>query len=350
MLTSEIKRKALQLGYLACGVIPANAFDEYTKHLDTRTQSFPESESLYEPFYAFAHPPEGAKSVIVCTRRYNGYHMPKSLGGLIGKLYLFHCMLPYSEAARAAAEFEAYLQFRNIRTLTYDTPVRLAASIAGLGTYGYNNFFYDSKHGSYVWIDTWVVDKTLEYDATQEKVVLSACSEACQKCIKACPTRALAEPFSMNRGRCLTHLLTHAEDTLDETTRGQMGRWLYGCDICQDICPMNKGKFEETEEFPLLAEYASYLTPERILEMDENTFDNVFRPRFFAAGTGSLWQWKCNVLRSLVNAGDTRYYVLIQQYTAHPDPRVREIAEWGCQRLGISDASASRVSSTARGT
>ena len=337
MLTSEIKHKALQLGYLACGVIPADAFDEYTEHLDARVQSFPQSKELYEFMYGFARPPKGAKSVIVCTRRYNGYKMPENLDGRIGKLYLFHCMLPYSEAARSAAEFEAYLRFHGIRTLTYDAPARLAAVLAGLGKYGYNNFFYDQGHGSYVWIDTWVVDRELTYDTLQEKTLISACSEACQKCVKACPTNALAEPLSMDRGRCLTHLLTHAENILDETTREQMGVWLYGCDLCQDVCPVNKNKFVETEEFPLLAEYASYLTPERILEMDEDTFANIIRPRFFAAGTGSLWLWKCNVLRSLINAGDARYHALIKEYTTHTDPQVREMAEWGCRRLGLPE-------------
>jgi len=335
MLTSEIKQKALELGYLGCGVIPANIFAVYAQDLDERVKSFPESQALYEPFYKFTRQPEGAKSIIVCTRRYNDYQMPKDLDGLIGKLYLFHCMLPYTEAHRASAEFEAYLKFHGIRTLTYDAPVRMAAVMAGLGTYGYNNFFYDSKHGSYVWIDTWVVDQELDYDRVQEKAILPACSAACLKCVKACPTNALAEPLSMNRGRCLTHLLTHAADTLDEETREQMGVWLYGCDICQDVCPMNKDKFTDTTPFPLLADYVEYLTPERILAMDEATFDNVMRPRFFAAGTGSLWLWKCNVLRSLVNSGDARYHALIRQYATHADARVREIALWGCGRLGL---------------
>jgi len=335
MLAVQIKRKALELGYLACGIIPANAFDAYVQDLDERVESFPESKALYDPFYDFAHPPEDAKSIIVCTRRYNDYKLPKELDGLIGKLYLFHCMLPYSAAHRAAAEFEAYLTFHGIRTLTYDTPVRMAAVYAGLGTYGYNNFFYDPKHGSYVWIDTWVADQELEYDTVQEKTVLSACSETCLRCVKACPTNALTKPLLMNRGRCLTHLLTHAADTLDAETREQMGLWLYGCDICQDICPVNKDKFVEAEPFPLLAEYADYLTPERILEMDEETFDNLLRPRFFAAGVGSLWMWKCNVLRSLANAGDEQYYDLIRKCTTHPDTRIQEIAQWGCDKLGI---------------
>ena len=336
MQSSDIKQKALALGYLACGVVPAGIFGEYAAHLDERVRTYPQSKELYDPFYAFARQPEGAKSVIVCTRRYSGYSMPKTFDGHIGKLYLFHCMLPYSEAARSATEFEAYLNFLGIQTLTYDAPVRFAAVMAGLGAYGYNNFFYDPKHGSYVWIDTWVVDQELEYDAAQEKVLLSACSEACLKCVKACPTNALSKPLSMNRGRCLTHLLTHAEDTLDETTRAQMGVWWYGCDVCQDVCPANQHKFTDTDPFPLLAEYEAYLTPERILEMDENTFDKVLRPRFFAAGTGSLWMWKCNVLRSLINAGDARYHNLIKQYTTHTDARVQEIARWGCARLGIS--------------
>ena len=335
MSTTEIKQKALDLGYLACGILLVHTFEAYTQDLDERVESFPESKALYDPFYAFAQPPEGAKSIIVCTRRYNNYKLPENLDGLIGKLYLFHCMLPYSNAHRAAAEFEAYLQFRGIRTLSYDAPVRMAAVKAGLGTYGYNNFFYDPKHGSYVWIDTWVVDQALECDPMQEKALLSACSESCLRCVKACPTNALEKPLSMNRGKCLTHLLTHAEDTLDPETREQTGAWIYGCDICQDVCPVNKGKFADTEPFPLLAEYTEYLTPERILEMDEETFDNVLRPRFFAAGTGSLWLWKCNVLRSLINTGDARYYTLIRAYATHPDTRVQEIARWGCDRLGI---------------
>jgi len=335
MGAAEIKRKALELGYLACGIIPANIFDAYTQDLDERVESFPESKDLYDPFYDFVHQPEGAKSIIVCTRRYNDYKLPEELNGRIGKLYLFHCMLPYSKAHQAAVEFEAYLKLHNIRTLTYDTPVRMTAVKAGLGTYGYNNFFYDPKHGSYVWIDTWVVDRELEYDTVQEKTLLSACSETCLRCVKACPTGALAKPLSMNRGRCLTHLLTNAPDTLDPETREQMGAWIYGCDVCQDVCPVNKDKFADTEPFPLLSEYADYLTPERILEMDEETFDNVFRPRFFAAGTGSLWMWKCNVLRSLVNAGDECYSDLIRKSAMHLDPRVQEIALWGCARLGI---------------
>jgi len=335
MSTAKIKHKALELGYLACGIIPANIFDAYAQDLDERVESFPESKELYDPFYDFVQQPESAKSIIVCTRRYNDYKLPENLDGLIGKLYLFHCMLPYSAAHRAASEFEAYLQLYGIRTLSYDAPARMAAVKAGLGTYGYNNFFYDHKHGSYVWIDTWVVDQELEYDPVQEKALLPACSESCLRCVKACPTKALAEPLSMNRGRCLTHLLTHAEDTLDAEIRGQMGAWIYGCDICQDICPVNRDKFVDTEPFPLLAAYADYLAPERILEMDEASFDNVLRPRFFAAGTGSLWLWKCNVLRSLINPGEERYYDLMREYTRHPDTRIQEIALWGCDKLGI---------------
>ena len=110
MLSLVIKHKALQLGYLACGIIPADMFHEYTQSLDERVKSFPESKELYEPLYGMALPPESAKSIIVCTQRYNGYKAPESLSRLIGKVYLFDSRIPYSKEYRAEIEFEMFLK------------------------------------------------------------------------------------------------------------------------------------------------------------------------------------------------------------------------------------------------
>ena len=335
MLAAEIKRRALQLGYLACGIIPANSFDAYTADLDIRMESFPESSALYESFYDFTQQAEQAKSIIVCTRRYNNYKLPESLDGLIGKLYLFHCKVPYAQAYRETLEFEAYLSTLGLQLLPGNVPVRLAAAYAGLGKFGYNNFIYDPDHGSYIWIDAWIVGQELEYDTLQERALLPACGDTCRKCIQACPTNALSNSLLMDRGKCLTHLLTHVQDVPDEDTMSQMGLWLYGCDRCQDVCPMNQGKFVEREEFPLLAEYETCLNLERILEMDEDTYQNIIRPRFHYSGKSSLWRWKCNALRHMINTGDERYHARIRACRTHVDPRVRKVAEWGCNKLEL---------------
>ena len=333
-MKKDIKQKALQLGYIACGVIPVSAIKEYTRQLDERVKSFPESKELYEQLYNNANPPETAKSIIVCTRRYSKYKVPGSLIGLIGKVYMFDGRLPFSDEYRAKVEFEMYLKILGIRLLQCGVPDRLAAARAGLGKFGRNNFIYDSEHGSYIWIDAWVTDKELDYDPVEDDIHLPACNDECGKCMQACPTKALSGAFSMNRGKCVTQLQCF-NNAPDENSRSQMGTWLYGCDACQDACPLNKNKFSETEEFPLLAEFEEYLSPERILEMDEDTYQNVVNPRFWYIGKEGLWRWKCNVLGGMVNSGDKKYHPLIKKSCNHEDARVRKLAQFGCEKLGI---------------
>ena len=307
MTSSKIKNKARQLGFLACGIIPSNTLGEYQEYLDMRVKSFPQSKDLYEPLYAFARLPENAKSIIVCTQRYNRYKIPESLKGLIAKVYLFDSRVPYTEEYRASQEFEAWLKLLGVNILQSIIPVRLAAAKAGLGKLGRNNFLFDSKHGSYIWINAWVTDKELEYDDVEANITMSTCNDACQKCVSSCSTKALSDAFSMNRGLCVTQLSCWSKDELDDETRSQMGLWIYGCDECQDACPQNKDKFTESEEYPLLKEHEEYLKPERILEMDEDTYVNIVNPRFWYMGKDNLSLWKRNVQRSMKNYETRRH-------------------------------------------
>jgi epoxyqueuosine reductase len=98
---------------------------------------------------------------------------------------------------------------------------------------------------------------------------------------------------------------------------------------------VNRNKFTETNEYPLLMEYTELMGAESILSMDEDTYKNVLNPRFWYAGEDSLWLWKCNALRSMINSGDSKYHTLIKQHCGNADERISEIAKWGCERLGI---------------
>ena len=330
MSTTKIKEKALQLGYLACGIIPSAEFHEYAEYLDNCVKSFPQSKEFYKPLYDFVSQPDNAKSIIVCTKRYNKYKIPDSLNGLIGKMYLFDSRITYSKEFRAKTEFETYLKTLGINILQGNVPVRLAAAKAGLGKIGHNNFLYDSKHGSYICIDAWVVDKELDYNSMEENIILSECSDKCQKCIRSCPTKALSESLLTDSGKCVTRLNCLIKETVDEETKQKLGLWLYGCDVCQDVCPLNKNKFKESEEFPLLDEFEEYLKLENILEMDEDTFLNIIHPRFWYINKDSMWLWKCNALRCMINSGDSKYHDIIKKYCDHEDIRIRETARWGC--------------------
>ena len=334
----EIKNKALELGYLACGIIPAIEFHEYTQHLDKRINKFPESKELYEPLYRLASPAENAKSIIVCIQRYNRYKIPDCLEGLIGKCYLFDSRIPYSKEFRAKTEFEEHLKINRINFLESNIPDRLAAAKAGLGKIGANNFFYSPNHGSYVWIDKWVTDVQLDYDPIQENIFLSECNN-CQNCVRSCPTKALQGEFLMDRGKCITQFLSYPKealyqgDTLKKETWLDAGIWLYGCDSCQDACHLNKDKFIENEMFPLLADFTEYLKPENILEMDNATYLSIVNPRFWYVGKDGLWRWKCMALRSMINSGNIKYHGYIKKYCDDNDLRLREIAQWGLTKI-----------------
>ncbi|MCL2248480.1 MAG: hypothetical protein FWC13_04355 [Oscillospiraceae bacterium] len=333
--SAEIKKKALELGFTSCGIIPAIAFDEYRQSLDERIKAFPQAKEHYAKLYDLVNPPKEAKSIIVCVVPYNKYKVSDFFDGLIGKMYLFDDRIPYSDGFRANKEFEMYLQTGNLKIIPYSPPDRWAAAKANVAKFGRNNFSYSHENGSYIVIATWTVDKELDYDEISQDIQLKECSDKCHLCVKACPTNAMTDGFEMNRSRCVAQLSFGAEDSLDAKTREQMGAWIYGCDVCQDVCPVNKGKLIKSEEFPLLSQFEDFMKPENILTMDDDTYINIVNPRFFYIGEDGFWMWQCNALRNLINSENPKHYELIKSFTEHENPHVREVAKWGCEKLGI---------------
>ena len=333
--TKFIKEKALQLGYTACGIIPAEPFEDFRQALDERVKAFPQSKEIYQHMYDYVNPPEGCKSIIVCTRGYDQYKIPPALAPYVGKHYLFDGRMPYSEEFSAREEFMTYLKTLGIDLLKGEIPDRLAAARAGVGKFGRNNFTYTKEHGSYVIVCTWLVDTVLEYDQAPKETLAKECQEGCNACIEACPTNALCGSLHMDRGRCIPHVVSDTGSLAGAELREKMELWLYGCDVCQDVCPMNAHKMKEEKDFPLLEKYEKYLQPEVVLEMDEKTYINVLNPRFWYLGEKGQWLWKCNALRAMVNDGDEKYHHLIKKYSSHENPNIREVAQWGCKKLGL---------------
>ena len=351
MLSKQIIEKAHEMGFLGCGIIPVDSFKEYTDELQKRAKLFPDSAPLYESMHGAVNFPENAKSIIISTQRFNHYKVPENLKGLYGKVYLFDPRISYSRENRTNLEFETWLKLKGVNIVSRYVPARLAAEKAGLGRFARNNFIYDEKHGSSLWINTWVVSEDLPATANPggEKTAASgtepasdtwlACNDGCRMCIEACPTKALSGDFTMDMGRCITHLICFGKTLPDEKTLSAMGTWIYGCDVCQDACPMNKDKYlapngSQPEGFPLLYDFDGYLLPEQILQMDENTYKNILNPRFWYIGEEGFWLWKINAIRSLANSGDKKHIPLIKTYTSHEDERINKIALWALEKLG----------------
>ncbi|MBI5014038.1 MAG: epoxyqueuosine reductase [Deltaproteobacteria bacterium] len=335
-LSEAVKHKALELGYDACGIADATDFEEYLLELARRSALFPESKRLYDWLERLARPRavfEWARSLVVCARRYNRYRLPDGLKGRFGKVYVFDGRLPGSNEHAAATAFEAFLQENGMQAKNTDpvaATTRLTAVRAGLGRIAKNNFLY-TKYGSWQWLDVWAVDKELTPDEPLKKT--SLCPDGCTRCIDACPTKALQAPNTMNMGACIAYLSYSLRDLPSEDRRSQMGEWLYGCDVCQDVCPMNERKWKEGETFPGLDALASVATLENIFQMDEISYKTVLQPWFWYIKPEAQWIWRASSIRAMANSGKEEYREYIDAACNDSDARVREMGLWAKQRV-----------------
>src|SRR2546423_1828906 len=122
-----------------------------------------------------------------------------------------------------------------------------SASAAGAGFYGKNTLLITRRHGSWVVLGTLVTD--VELEATPP---LATDCGSCTLCIEACPTGALDEPGTLDATRCLSYW-TQSPEPIPEEYRVPFGAQVYGCDICQDVCPWNRGVERRRADEPLPA-------------------------------------------------------------------------------------------------
>jgi epoxyqueuosine reductase len=319
-LTNLIKQKAYELGYVLCGITDTSPFEEFLAALDKRIARYPESAHLYEKLRPNAYPKQQAdwaQSVIVCISRYGKYRLPEGVEGHIGKYYLTDGRLTYSREYHALETFQAFLKDLGMRVAVPRVTARWAAVRAGIARFGKNNFLY-TQYGSWVVSKSWLVDAVLEYDAPQSP---NLCPEKCTRCIDACPTKALEAPFMMNCGRCITHLSCHLTTLMPQYLRESVGTWVYGCDVCQDVCPMNANKWESQEPFPQLDDIARHLTLESLFRMTQEEYEQIVHPRLWYMDKDALWIWRSHALQAMANSGDERYHALIHEACSDPHDR-----------------------------
>jgi epoxyqueuosine reductase len=199
---------------------------------------------------------------------------------------------------------------------------REAAARSGVGFYGKNTMLITRRHGSWVVLGTLVTDRELESTSPLE----TNCGD-CTLCIDACPTDALAEAGTLDATRCLSYW-TQAPAPIPEPYREHLDAQVYGCDICQDVCPWNRGveKRRAGDEPPSGAE--PHVSLVDWLREDPQELRARYE-RLYVPGNDGRWLLR----NALVAAGNTGARGAVEAFLDHDDDMLREHAEWARDRI-----------------
>jgi epoxyqueuosine reductase len=282
----------------------------------------------------------GARSVMVVGLSYFVANPPANLWNdpSRGRIARYAWGMDYHEVMtprlRRLAEFIADETRREVQSRPYvDTgPVleRDFAAVAGLGFIGKNTCLINPAMGSYLFLGEILVDLELDYDEPASDSGASIGFEARQR--PACPTRAFPAPYILDSNRCISYLTIELKGPIPFDLRPLIGNWIFGCDVCQSVCPWPR-RFSR----PTRLEFLDY-DPERVapklLDLISLS-DDEFRARFRRT---PLWRAKRrgllrNVAVALGNWGDPQAVPALRRALADHEPIIREHAAWALAQI-----------------
>jgi epoxyqueuosine reductase len=331
MTAAELSGVAEELGLDAVGAAPAAPYEETERHIrDRRARGlFADMRFTMASPEVSCHPEtllEGARTVVSAALCYwhDGGEVPTGHG----RLPRYTWYDAYAELREKLDELGGLLggSYRVLVDANQHVD-REAAARSGVGFYGKNTMLITRRFGSWVVLGTLITEAELEPTSP-----LDADCGSCTLCIEACPTGALDDPGVLDANRCLSYW-TQSGGSIPESYREELGDQVYGCDICQDVCPWNRGveKRRAGVEPPAGAEpHISFV--DWLEASDEelaDRYDRLFVPR------NDPRYLRRNALVALGNTGGDPS--LARRYAASDDELLRENAEWALDRLGARE-------------
>ena len=295
--TLLIKQHTKQLGFDFCGISKAEFLEEEAPRLEKWLQEGKQGKMQYmENYFDLRLDPTklmpGAKSVISLLINYFPTPTPplpdeKKLEGEVkiskyayGKDYHFVIKEKLKELI---AFIEQNIGKVSARGFVDSAPVmdKVWAKKSGLGWIGKNTNLINKSSGSFFFIAELIVDLELDYDGE----ITDYCG-TCTKCIDACPTDAITEPFVVDGSKCISYFTIELKENIPQEMKGKFNNWMFGCDICQDVCPWNSFSTPHLEpHFTPKAEILNY-SKKDWENISEETFNKTFknsplsRPKF----------------------------------------------------------------------
>jgi len=207
---------------------------------------------------------------------------------------------------------------------------RAVAARAGLGFFGKNTNLIQPRAGSWFFLSEILLDLDLPADPHEMKV---SCG-TCRRCIDACPTDAFVAPYQLDSNRCISYLTIENKGAIPREMRTAVGEWVFGCDVCQDVCPFNR--FAEETRWPEFKPAAGAGPRLDLIEVLSIASDKEFRNRF--RGTPLTRPKRRGLLRNAAvvaaNVGATATVpALIERIEHDAEPLVRSHALWALARL-----------------
>lgn len=298
--TELIRQKAYSLGFNVCGIAPARKLYEEENRLGKYLDLNYNGEMAYmaNHFEKRLDPVllvPGAKSVIVALLNYFPKKIQQADNIPVVSKYAYG--RDYHEVIKNKLQ-ELYNYIQNMvapvngRFFTDSAPVleRAWAVQAGLGWIGKNGLLLNKKLGSFFFIGELIIDLELDYDEPYTK---EHCGK-CTRCLDACPTKALIGPKALDARRCISYLTIEKKGEIPEEFKPQFERQVFGCDVCQDVCPWNQNLIpHNTEEFNPHPDFLK-LSENNWEALDENKFEQLF-------GYSALKRAGFNKLKSNIN-------------------------------------------------
>lgn len=337
-LTDLLKQEAKRLGFDLVGATPAvtpEGFRRFEQWIEAGYAG--EMHYLPDRLDAYRHPRhvlDGARSVLMLGTNYRTDEAAKHAPGQ-GRVSRYawgtrdyHDVI-HDRLRRLRRFLEDLVPGAAVRGVVDTAPLleREFAQLAGLGWIGKNTLLLNRQVGSWILLAALLTDQELAYDAPH---VADHCG-TCRACLDACPTSAFPQPYVLDATRCISYLTIELRGMATAELREGIGDWLFGCDVCQDVCPWNRGALQSNE--PSFAP-APAANPVELAELFDLN-DEQFRERFRRT---PLWRAKRRGI--LRNAA----FVLGNQRTADSidalarglddhEPLVRQACAWALGRF-----------------
>lgn len=279
--TQLIKAESKRLGFLSCGISKAGFLEEEAPRLEAWLNKNHHGQMSYmENHFDLRLNPtllvDDSKSVISLLLNYfpsqeqntDSYKISKYA---YGQDYHFVIKEKLKELLHT---IQSEIGAVSGRAFVDSAPVldKAWAAKSGLGWIGKNSNLISQKTGSFYFIAELIIDLELEYDhATTDH-----CG-TCTACIDSCPTEAIVSPYVVDGSKCISYFTIELKDNLPQEMKGKFNDWMFGCDVCQDVCPWNR--FSKPHSEPLFNPNKELLsfTKKDWEEITEDTFNKVFK-------------------------------------------------------------------------